>query len=134
MPTAGSRERVEAELEHAFVALANGDLGDLRTAGEPSEERRPRSRRASVVAVVRALAVGAVPLGAVIGLQPVLELAAGQYHWAQIVTAGWAVVCLLMSVDPAIREKLEMVRDLISLARGEQGRGRGDSTPQDQTK
>jgi hypothetical protein len=78
--------------------------------------------------------VAAVPLGAVIGLQPVLELAAGQYHWAKIVTAGWAVVCLLMSVDPAIREKLEMVRDLISLARGEQGRGRGDSAPQGPTK
>lgn len=133
MPTTGSWDRVEAELSHAFTALANGDLGDLRTAEEPSEERHPVSRWSRTIAAARTLLVAAAPLATVIALQPVLELAADHYHWAKIATAGWAAVYLLISIDPTLREKIEVVSDLVSLARGEhrpeqreQGRVRGE--------
>jgi hypothetical protein len=95
-----TRSQPSPQLSHIrrFSAIATG----TPTTGEPSEERHPRVAPDECRRRSSRLAVAAVPLGAVIGLQPVLELAAGQYHWAKIVTAGWAVVCLLMPVDPAI--------------------------------
>jgi len=130
MPSAGSWERVEAELVHAFTALADGDLGELRTAEEPPREQLPRSRWSRTAAALRAVLVAAVPVATVVALQPVLDLAKEHYHWAKVGAAGWALVYLLISVDPTMREKFEVVSDLVSLARGEPRRDQAESPAQ----
>jgi hypothetical protein len=127
LPTPGSWDEVEAALGHAFTRLVNGDLGDMKTSEVPPQDRQPVSPWSRAAAFGRALLAAATPLATVLLLQPTLRLAPDHYYWAKLITTGWAVVYLLIFIDPALREKIKVFRDLVLLALGG---GRGESNGQ----
>jgi hypothetical protein len=135
----GTWKRVEAVLRQDALALATGALGRMRSAEPPHRPTRRRSRRRIAVDVVRIVVFAGLPLGAVFVAQPWLELHETVLNWAKVVGLSWALLYVLLTVDPTMRDKLSTVLALISRGQGgdippaEEGRSRGTSGPTDTT-
>ena len=56
--------------------------------------------------------VAVLPLGAVLVGQAVLHFNSGAFRWAIITTAVWALLNIVISLDPAVREKIDTARSL----------------------
>jgi hypothetical protein len=63
----------------------------------------------------RAIVVAAPPFAAVLIAQPFLHTSRSVFDWAHIATAIWALLSVLLTIDPAIREKMDTARDLADL-------------------
>ena len=59
--------------------------------------------------------VAALPLAAVLVAQPLLHASPAVFGWARITTALRALLYVLLSIDPAMRDKTGAARDLASL-------------------
>jgi hypothetical protein len=57
----------------------------------------------------------AAVLAAVLIAQPFLHAGPSLFDWARITTAIWALLYVLLSVDPTIRDKIAAARDLADL-------------------
>jgi hypothetical protein len=60
--------------------------------------------------------VAALPLAAVLAGQPLVHASAPVFGWARIATAVWALLYVLLNIDPSMRDKIGAARDLASLA------------------
>ena len=123
-PVDGTWDRLAATLRKEVVALASGDLGDLRWAAPPSNTavRKPRWRIA--LGMLRAIASAVVPLVVLLAVQPLLHLDAGVLQWAKLIGLAWALLYLLVTADPTLREKVELAQSISSFSttRREPGR------------
>lgn len=57
--------------------------------------------------------MAALPLGAVLVGQAVLHFSTEVFRWASIATGIWALLYVVISLDPAVREKIDTARSLV---------------------
>jgi hypothetical protein len=127
----GNWERLIAVLHVEVVAVATGDLGKLRWERPPSPATVRRSRWQTGFLVLKTVVLSAAPLAVVIAAQPLLDLGAEPLRWAKIVGLAWAVLYLLLAVDPTLRDKIETaqsVGNLLSSTRRDPPDGGGRSS------
>ena len=89
----------------------------------------PNDLRRQAISAARAAAVAALPLVAVLAAQPFVHASAPIFNWARIATAIWALLYVLLSIDPAMREKISAARDLASLTQTAPGSASRDHQP-----
>jgi hypothetical protein len=108
--------RVEEVLRHNAGALATGELGRLRRA-EPVAAPAPvrRSRRALAVEVLRVALFAGLPLAAVYAAQPWLTFSETVHDWAKVIGLGWALLYVLLTLDPTLRDKLGTALSVVTL-------------------
>jgi hypothetical protein len=105
------------------AALASGEMAALRwVSPRPPEARRKRWWR-SALAVARAIVVMFVPLGVVLLAQPLLKFDTPFLEWAKVGGVGWAILCLLISVDPTVTDKITTAGNLIGAFKQEKPAG-----------
>ncbi|SNS75716.1 hypothetical protein SAMN05421812_101671 [Asanoa hainanensis] len=114
----GAWRRVETVLRDDIAALATGSLGRLHATDPPAPETHRRSRRQIAVDALRMLFFAGLPLGVVLAAQPWLRFNETILNWARLLTIGWAVLYVLITVDPTFRDKLRTGFALINLGRG----------------
>ncbi|GII29340.1 tetratricopeptide repeat protein [Planotetraspora mira] len=114
----GAVSHVMAELNQAAGAIAAGEYGRLRRISRPPEPMRRRGWQAYVLPVSRAVAVMGLPILLVVALHPIMGLAGDAYRTAVWVSVAWAGLYLLLALDPALREKIETARGLLSASSG----------------
>jgi hypothetical protein len=114
-PVPGGQAKLEARLRHEIRCLAVGDFGALawRQPPPPSSKRASLARKA--VAVVRTIVVAALPLGAILTAQAIIHSPNDIFRWADIVSAAWLLLYAVISLDPALRDKIEAARSLAGL-------------------
>jgi hypothetical protein len=57
----------------------------------------------------------ALPLAAVLAAQPFLHTSTGLFGWARIATAAWALLYVVLSLDPAIRDKIDTANQVAGI-------------------
>ena len=89
---------------------------------QPPPIRPPRlvSIRQHALAALRALVVAALPIAAVLVFQPVLQLSPPVFSWARIATGIWALLYVVITLDPAIRDKIDTARSLVGVVQDSQ--------------
>ncbi|WP_431910118.1 hypothetical protein [Nonomuraea jabiensis] len=114
-----TRGSLVAEWLPWLLSLAAGATAWVTRAWKrpPSRPERVRDRRQIALGVVRTAVVTAAPLSGVLLLQPILGLDAPILGWAKVVGAGWAVAYLLLSLDPSIRDKVDVFGPFLGVAR-----------------
>jgi tetratricopeptide (TPR) repeat protein len=116
-PYPGSWERLTDTVRRQAVAVATGDLGTLRWVAPPTPAQVRRSRWRTALLVARAVALAVVPLAVVLVVSPFLGLTGSTVLWARIAGLGWAVLYLLLTADPGLRDKIETTRSLLTTVR-----------------
>jgi hypothetical protein len=109
------RGKVEALLVHEIRCLVTGDLGALAWRQPPPLPPRLTTLRRQAISTARAVVVAALPLAVVLAAQPFLHASPRLFDWARIATAVWALLYVLLSIDPAMRDKIGAARDLADL-------------------
>jgi hypothetical protein len=141
-PNSGTRHNVQRVLRHEIRCLATGDLGTLVWRRPPVRPPRRVTLRRQAIATVRAFVVAALPLAAVLAAQPVLHLSAPVFSWARITAGIWALLHVVIALDPAIGDKIDTARTLVGTLRDSQslsppnprgawGQGADMATPRD---
>jgi hypothetical protein len=104
-------------LRREVAALIEGNLADLRWKHPPPPE--PSSKRILRLALLssRTIVVAATPLAALFLLEPLVSFPVSDYTWARVVAIGWAILYLLLTIDPTLNDKINTARNLINLAR-----------------
>jgi hypothetical protein len=125
-PVPGNERKLESALRHQIRCLATGELGALAWRQPPALPSRRTTfwRRASVV--TRTVLVAGLPLAAVLAGQSLLHLSAGALRWAGILTGAWALLYIIISLDPAIHDKIETARSLVTTLHDVHGIGPRD--------
>ena len=59
--------------------------------------------------------MAALPLAVVLTAQQFLHTSPGLFGWARITTGLWALLYILLSLDPAIRDKVEAAREIAGI-------------------
>jgi len=125
-PVPGGQRKLEAFLTHEIRCLVTGDLGALTWHEPPPQPSRRTTLRRQAVSAARATVVAALPLVAVLAAQPFVHASTPLFNWARIATAIWALLYVLLSIDPALRDKLGAARDLASLTKAVPGAANRD--------
>jgi hypothetical protein len=113
-PVPGSWPKLQARLRHEIQCLAAGDLGALAWRQPPRIPSRRETLGRKSIEVLRAVLVAALPIGAVLTAQAALHFSSGVFRWASIATGVWALLYVIITLDPAIRDKIETARSLTS--------------------
>jgi hypothetical protein len=106
-PVPESQAKAEAALMHEIRCLAIGDLGALAWRKPPPRPPRRTVLLRHAITAIRTILVATLPLAAVLATQPFLHTSPGLFGWARIATAAWALLYLVLSLDPAIRDKID---------------------------
>jgi hypothetical protein len=114
-PVPGSHEKLRKTLEHEILCLANGDLGALAWRQPPPGPSRRIMLRRHAITIIRTILVAALPLAAVLAAQPFVHTSQGTFGWARIATGTWALLYVVLSLDPAIRDKIDTASELVGL-------------------
>lgn len=116
-PTPGGMVKAERFLVHEIRCLASGELGALPwTQPPPTPSHRTLLRRRAVAAV-RAIVVAGLPLAVVLAARAFLHMGTGLFGWTGIITGAWALLYVLLSIDPTVRDKISAGKELADLAR-----------------
>jgi len=70
--------------------------------------------------------VAGLPLTAVLTGQSLLHLGTGVFRWAEILTGSWALLYVIICLDPAVHDKIETARSLVRTLSEVQGIGPRD--------
>ncbi|MFF5231699.1 hypothetical protein [Dactylosporangium sp. NPDC000521] len=114
--SADSWRRVEDALRHNAGALATGELGRLRrvaAVAAPAPVRR--GRRAVAAEIARTAVFAGLPLAAVYLAQPWLDFSETFHDWAKVVGLGWALLYVLLTLDPTLHAKLSTALSMVTL-------------------
>lgn len=114
-PVPGSQDKLERLLAHEIRCMATGDLGALAWREPPPSPSRRATVKRQAISVARAVTVAAIPFAAVLAAQPFLHASPAVFDWARITTGIWALLYVLLSIDPALHEKISTARDMASL-------------------
>ena len=125
-PVPGGERKLESALRHQVRCLATGELGALSWRQPPPSPSRSTAfwRRAS--AITRMILVAGLPLTAVLTGQSLLHLGTGVFRWAEILTGSWALLYVIICLDPAVHDKIETARSLVRTLSEVQGIGPRD--------
>jgi hypothetical protein len=107
--------KTEALLTHDIRCLATGNLGALAWRRPAPAPARVVLLRRRALAVGRAVTAAALPLAAVLAVQPFIHATAGVFTWARVLAGAWALLYVLLSIDPTMRDKIGTARDLAGL-------------------
>ncbi len=113
-PVPGGQPKLEARLRHEVQCLATGDLGALAWRQPPPSPSQRATLARKTIEILRTLLVGALPLGLVLTAHAVLHFNSGVFQWLSILTGAWALLCLVIIIDPAIRDKIDTARSLVA--------------------
>jgi hypothetical protein len=116
-PVPNGQGKLQALLAHEIRCLASGDLGALAWREPPPAPSRRTTIRRQAIATARMIVVAVIPLAAVLAAEPFLHVSPGLLGWARITTSAWALLYVLLSIDPTIRDKIGAARDLADLVR-----------------
>ena len=105
----GDLTKLEELLVHEIRCVATCDLGALAWREPPPSP----SRQQRVITWARVVLVAVLPLAAVLIIQQFVRVP-GVVGWATVV---WAVVCVVFSLDPTIRDKVETAHEIAALLR-----------------
>jgi hypothetical protein len=108
----GERAKVEAKLRREVRCLATGDLGALAWRQPPASPSRRTTLARRTIEILRTVLVAALPLCVVLVGQAVLHFSAEAFRWASITTGIWALLYVVISLDPTIRDKIDTARGL----------------------
>lgn len=122
--------KTESLIAHEIQCLATGNLGALAWRSPPPAPSRSAKRRRAVVAVTRAAVAAALPLAAVFAIQPFIHASSSLLGWAKILTGAWALLYVLLSIDPTLRDKIGAARELADLVQTVPGPSRSGIPPQ----
>lgn len=122
----GGEAKLDAFLVHEIRCLAKCDLGALswREPPAPLPQRAVVKRR--LISLARTVLVAGLPLAVVLTVQQFLHASPGLFDWACITTSIWALLCVLLGIDPAIRDKIETAQQVAGLLRTTQTVGGRD--------
>jgi len=119
----GIPAQTEAALANEIRCLATGDLGALAARALPP---RP-SRRDRAVSAFRTVLEALLPLVLVLAAQPIvhgiLHHTPGPWYWFLIATIIWALLIVLLWLDPGLRDKIETISQMTGLAGRRPGTG-----------
>jgi tetratricopeptide (TPR) repeat protein len=116
LPTEGSWDRLSSSLQDMAATVAIGDFAGLRWA-EPPRVAAKRKRIWMLQKIVQTLTVMFLPLLALAVIGLLTPLTGGLYRSGTLLCIGWAILYLLLSIDPTLREKIGTARDLIGTVR-----------------
>lgn len=115
----GSWATVRHTLEGNAAALATGMLGRLATAvPPPTQPPRRRTKGKTAADIARMIFFAGLPLGVVLGARPWLAFNPTLLSWGKLISVGWALLYVMVTLDPSIREKINIFKALVSLAQG----------------
>jgi hypothetical protein len=114
-PVPGTWPVLGRHLRHDAVAIASGNLGTLRWRTPSTTTTPRRSRRQVVAAAARTALFAALPLAAILTVQPLLQLDDKTLGWARLIGLAWAVLYLVISFDATLRDKIEVTSGLTEL-------------------
>jgi hypothetical protein len=69
--------------------------------------------RRQTITVVRTILVAALPLAVVLAAKPLLHASPGMFGWALIATGTWALLYVVLSLDPAIRDQIDTANQVV---------------------
>lgn len=121
--TPENRVKLEAFIAHEIRCLANCDLGALSWREPPPPPPRRAIVRRRAIAIVRTVLVAGLPLAAVLTVQQFVHTNPGFFGWARITTGIWALLYVLLGIDPAIREKIDTAQQVATFLRPTQAVG-----------
>jgi hypothetical protein len=125
LPSGESWERLTSSLRQMALKISDGDFSGLRWI-EPVRVATERKRLKLMRDVIRTITVMGLPALGVVIIGLIIPLG-GTYHSAALLSFGWAVLYLLLSIDPTLRGKMDTALDLLNTARGN---NRSGSSPQ----
>jgi hypothetical protein len=111
----GGNSKLEALLAHEVRCLVTCDLGALAWREPPPPAARRVAIRRQVIAITRAVVVAVLPLAAVLTSQTFVHASAALFGWARVTAGIWALLYVLLSIDPAIRDKIGAANDIAGL-------------------
>jgi hypothetical protein len=114
-PVPGMRDKAATTLAHEIRCLATRDLGALAWREPPPRLPRRVVLRRTALTALRTVLVAALPLAAVLAAQPLIHASPGVFGWTRIATATWALLYLVLSLDPAIRDKIDTTSQIVGL-------------------
>jgi hypothetical protein len=107
--------KLEALLIHEIRCLATNDLGTLAWRQPPPPLPRRTVLRRQAITVVRTILVAGLPLAVVLITQQFLHVGPGVFGWSRITTGIWALLYVMLSLDPAIRDKIDAAHEIAGL-------------------
>ena len=113
----GSEKDIERFLEHEVRSLATGELGTLAWRRPPAVPKRERSWRKNASRALQIAFVALLPLAAVLAAQPLLHTSNEIFRSTGVASGAWALLYLLLTVDPQLSVKLETFRTTAAAAR-----------------
>src|SRR5262249_37571904 len=108
----GRQSKLEAKLRHEIRCLATSNLRELAWRQPPPSPSRRTILARKTIEILRTILVAALPLAAVLVGQAVLHFSTEAFRWASIATGAWALLYVIISLDPAIRDKIDTARSL----------------------
>lgn len=115
-PVPGREAKLEAFLAHEIRCLADGDLGALTWREPPPGLSRRATARRRALSAARTVVVAALPLASVLSAHFLWHFSASLFNWGRVMTVSWALLYFLLSIDPTIRDKIGVAKDLADLA------------------
>ena len=125
-PNSGSHREAQKVLRHEIKCLATGDLGSLLWRRPPQRPPRRVTLQRQALAAVRAFVVAALPLAVVLTAQPLVNLSSPVFNWARIAAGIWALLYVVITLDPAIGDKIDTARILAGTLRDSRSLGPTD--------
>lgn len=126
-PNPRGSHRLQATLRHEITCLATGNFGALMWRPSPPRPRRRVVLMHQAAAAIRVLVIAALPLTAVLASQPLLHLSSPVSGWARISAGIWALLYVVISLDPAIGDKIDTARNLAGILRDSEPANRPDN-------
>jgi len=115
--TPARQTKLESLLVHEIRCLATGNLGALVWRQPPPPLPRRVVVKRQAIAVACTILVAGLPLAAVLISQHFLHASPGILGWSRIITGIWALLYILLSLDPAIRDKIDTAHEIAGLLR-----------------
>jgi hypothetical protein len=117
MPKSDTREQLEQSLTNWFVDAASGNWDYLETAERPHPSRK--IAKFSVYNFFLGVFVASLPAAVYRGAQTIELLTPGLLsNYLGFGVVLWAIIAILVGVDPRLGEKVEAVRKLASVVPG----------------
>jgi hypothetical protein len=118
--------KLESLLAHEIRCLATGNLGALVWNQPPPPLPRRVVFRRQAITLARTILVAGLPLAVVLISRQFVHASPGVFGWFRVTTGAWALLYILLSLDPTIREKIDTAHEIAGLLHAPPS-GSGDS-------
>jgi hypothetical protein len=132
-PDGKSRDRLLRLLRRQVTAIATDNW--MNTVHKPPPPTRPTlTRKEKLTKWTRIVIVALLPAVALLAISPFVELDAEIGGWAKVAALTWTVLTILWAVDPTIREKIDVARNVATSVREFGTKSGGSETPSESGK